>query len=196
MANRRAASCLLALALLLPCHAAHAGDVELAPFFGLQYGGSLATTFGQRYAIDPGIQYGATLDVPFNPEWGFELLYARQATELASRPRLGLAVERYLAGVRQEKDAGRARLLGVALVGLTRVVPDGLGSDERFTLAIGLGLRRPLTRHVGIRADVRGYYAFLSSAAGTLCADANCLFAFGSDGVWQGDVTGALMWTF
>jgi hypothetical protein len=196
MASRRAGRSLLLLAALQLSDIAQAGEVELAPFFGLQYGGSLVSASGQGFAIDPGIQYGATLDVPFSPDWSFELLYARQEPEFASAPRVGLAVERYVAGARQEIDAGRARFLGVALLGLTRMVPDHGGATERFTLAIGLGLRRPLSRHLGVRADVRGYYAIQSSGGGTACVNANCLFAFGSSGVWQGDVTGALSWTF
>jgi hypothetical protein len=79
---------------------------------------------------------------------------SRQETEAASTPRIGLAVERYLAGVRQEKEVGRGRFLGVALLGLTRVVPDGLGADERFTVALGLGLKWPLTPRLGLRVDV------------------------------------------
>ena len=195
MLNRLAVSLLL-LVLLVPVGDAQASDVELAPFFGLQYGGSMVTVSGQAFAIDPGIQYGATLDIPFSSEWSFEALYARQDTDLASVPRIGFAVERYLVGARQEFDAGRSRFLGVALVGLTRMVPDSGSSEERFTIAVGLGLRRPLGKHIGVRGDVRGYYAILSSAGGTACVNANCLFTFGTNGVWQGDVTGALSWTF
>ena len=70
-----------------------------------------------------------------------------------------------MAGAREEKEVGRARFLGVALLGLTCVLPDGLRADERFTVALGLGLRWPLTKHLGLRADARGYYAIVSSGA-------------------------------
>ncbi len=202
MTLRQAVAALL-LPLLLPADAAFAAEptwprvgVELAPFFGLQYGGALASVDGPTYSIDPGMQFGATLDIPVAPDWSVELLYARQDTELASSPRLGFVIERYLAGVRQEKDAGKMRFLGVALLGATRLAPEGYGSEAHFTLAIGLGLRRPLTKHFGVRADVRGYYTVTSSAGGTACVNGNCLYGFASNGVWQGDVTGALSWTF
>jgi len=197
MTKRRARPLLLPLALLLLSGAAaHGGDVEVAPFLGFQYGGSLATPSGRNAAIDVGLQYGATLDVAIAPSWSVELLFARQESELASAPRLGVAVERYMAGAREEKEVGRARFLGVALLGLTRLVPHGLGADERFTLALGLGLRWPLTKHLGVRADTRGYYAIVSSAGGTACVNGACLLVFGSSGVWQGDLTAALAWTF
>lgn len=182
--------------LLLSGASAGAADVELAPFAGVQYGGALATPSGRKVGIDAGLQYGATLDVRVARSWSVEALFARQETELTSAPRLGLAVERYMIGAREEKEVGRGRFHGVALVGLTRVLPEGLGADERFTVAIGLGFRWPLTRRLGLRTDARGYYAVVSSGGGSACVDGSCLLVFGSSGVWQGDLTGALVWTF
>jgi len=197
MTHRPAGSLLLPLAcILLAAGSARAGDVEVAPFFGLQYGGSLVAPAGHKVAIDVGPQYGATLDVAITQRWSIELLYARQETEGASTLRIGLAVERYMAGVGEEKQLGRGRFLGVALLGLTRVVPDGLGADERFTVALGLGLGWPLTPRLGLRVDARGYYAFVSSGGGTACVNGSCLLVFGSSGVWQGDITAGLSWTF
>jgi len=193
----RARQILRPLAFLLMTGASvRAGEVELAPFLGVQYGGALATPTGGKVAIDIGLQWGATLDVGFARSWSAELLFARQETKLAGAPHLGLAVERYLAGVREEKQLGRARFHGTGFVGLTRVLPDGLGADERFTMALGLGLRWPLTRRLGVRADARGYYALVSSGGGTVCIDASCLVVFGGSGVWQGDLTAAFVWTF
>jgi len=190
--SRRAAQIFLALTLLSSA-TARAGDVSLAPFVGFQYGGAFDSLADGRASIGVGLQYGATLDIPIGGErWGAEVLFARQESELASVPRRGVAVERYLAGVREEKEAGRFRFRGVFLLGITRFALDGLGSDVRFTGAIGLGARTSLSRRFGLRADVRGYYAVASFSGGTACVDGSCLFLFGGSGVWQGDVTGAL----
>ena len=175
---------------------ARAADVEIAPFIGFQYGGALeCCPSGRRAAIDVGLQFGGTVDVGFGSRFGLELLYARQETELVSAPRIGLAVERYMAGIREEKEVGRARFLGVFLIGMTRVVPDGFHADERFTMAAGLGMRLPLSRHFGIRGDVRAYYAVVTSGGTLACVNGGCLFAYAGSGVWQGDVTAALVWT-
>jgi hypothetical protein len=182
--------------VLLSAPATWAGDVEVSPFVGMQYGGSLSSPSGHEVAIDVGLQYGATLDVGIAGRWSIELLVSRQETELAGAPRVGLAIERYLAGVREEKEVGRFRFLGVFLLGLTRFVPDGRDADERFTGALGLGLRRPLTRRLWLRADVRAYYAVVSSGGATACIDGSCLFVFGGTGIWQGDLTAAATWTF
>jgi hypothetical protein len=189
----RRAQSLLFLVLLLAAAGARAGDVALAPFVGFQYGGGFDSAFG-RASIDIGLQYGAVLDVPIGGDrWGAEVLFARQETELSGVPSRDVAVERYMAGVREEKEVGdRFRFRGVFLVGATRFVLAGLGSDVRFTGAIGLGMRMRLGQSFGLRADVRGYYAVVSLSGGSACVDGSCLFLFGGSGVWQGDVTAGL----
>src|SRR5262245_63368550 len=158
----RTGSILLAAVALLPVKArAGAGDVEVAPFGGLQYGGSFnSAATGRHVSFGAGFQYGGTVDVGIAENWAVEALYARQSTDLSTIPRIGLTVERYMAGVREEKGDGPTRFLGVFLLGLTRFAPglDGLDADERFTAAVGLGVRAPLSPHFGLRADARVYY--------------------------------------
>src|SRR5262245_42811170 len=165
-----------------------AGDVGIAPFVGFQFGGALQSTPYGRAPIDVGLQYGATLDVPFADRWGMDVLFARQESELASVPRLGIAVERYLAGIREEKEGGRFRFRGSFFLGATRYALEGLGSEARFTLAIGLGTSVALSPRVALRADARAYYAVVSSAGGTACVG-SCVYFFAASGVWQGDIT-------
>ena len=194
--SRRAPLLFLSLVLLLPASGARGGDVALAPFVGFQYGGAFDSVASGRATIGTGLQYGATLDIPIGGErWGAEVLFARQESELASNPRRDVAVERYLAGVREEKG-GRIRFRGVFLLGVTRFALEGLGSDVRFTGAVGLGARTWLTSRFGLRADVRGYYAIVSLSGATACVDGSCLFVFGGSGVWQGDVTAGLQFRF
>jgi hypothetical protein len=186
---------LLPVALvLLSAAGARAGDVSFAPFVGIQYGGAFESLASGRASIDVGLQYGAALDIPIaGDRWGAEVLFARQESELASSPRVGVAVERYMAGVREEKAVGRFRFRGVFLLGITRIALDRLGSDVRFTGAVGLGARMSLSSRFGVRADVRGYYAVASFSGGTACVDGSCLFLFGGSGIWQGDLTAGLV---
>jgi hypothetical protein len=183
--------------MLLSAPGARAGDVSLAPFVGIQYGGAFDSLASGRASIGVGLQYGAALDIPIGGDrWGAEVLFARQESELASSPRRGIAVERYMAGVREEKGTGRFRFRGVFLLGLTRFALDGLGSDVRFTGALGLGARMSLSSRFGLRADVRGYYAVVSFSGGTACVDGSCLLLFGGSGLWQGDLTAGLVVRF
>lgn len=191
---------LTAAVAFLPVKArAGAGDVEIAPFAGLQYGGSFnSAATGRHVSFGAGLQYGGTVDVGINENWAVEALYARQSTDLSSLPALDLTIERYMVGVREEKGDGPARFLGVFLLGLTRFAPglEGSDADERFTAAVGLGVRAPLSPHFGLRADARAYYTVVTSGGGTACINGACLFVFGSSGIFQGDVTAAVVFTF
>lgn len=191
--SRRVTLFLLRAAIVLsPAAPARGGDVALAPFVGFQYGGALDSVASGRASIAVGLQYGAMLDVAIGERWGADVLFARQGSELASVPRVGVAVERYMAGVREEKGDGRFRSRGVFLLGVTRFALAGVGSDVRFTGALGLGGSVSLSPRCALRADARAYYALISFAGGSACVGGSCLYVFGGTGVWQGDVTAGL----
>jgi hypothetical protein len=194
--SRRLACALLALSTCgVP---AVAGDVQVAPFVGLQYGGSLGSVSG-GYSVGAGLAYGGTVDVDLGESWGLEFMYSRQETELsrASAPRFDLTVERYMAGVREEKGEGPWRLVGVFLVGATRFAPgfSGFGSDTRFTASLGLGGKFFLSKRFGLRAEARGYYVVVESGGAALCSG-SCVFFYSSSGLWQGDVTAGVILAF
>jgi hypothetical protein len=179
--------------VLLAAAAARAGDVSIAPFVGFQFGGALDSVVSGRAEIGVGLQYGAVLDVAIGQSgWGADVLFARQQSDLATVPRVGVAVERYMAGVREEKGDGRFRLRGVFLIGATRLALEGHGSDARFTGALGLGGSLALTPRLALRADARAYYAVVSFSGAAACVNGSCLYLFGGTGVWQGDVTAGL----
>jgi hypothetical protein len=190
----------LALVLLL-ARGARAGDLEFAPFAGLQYAGSVATTTGRGASIGSGLAYGATLDVALNPQWQVELLYSRQETSLSSSGEsspFDLKVERYMAGIQEDKGDERTRFFGVFLLGLTRFAPGfgGYDADERFTLGLTLGLKHYLSDRFGVRAEARGFFAAVDSGGGTVCRNGNCLFVYSASGLWQGDVSAAVLIRF
>jgi hypothetical protein len=128
-----------------------------------------------------------------------ELLYSRQSTELSDRrvgsPRLTASVERYMAGLEEEKGDDRIRYIGVALLGLTRFDPGfaGYGADELFTLGLSLGLKVPLSNRLGVRAEARGFFVTTYGSAGAFCRNRACLFSYSASGLWQGDVSASLV---
>jgi hypothetical protein len=194
---RRVVSAVLALCA---CSVPAIGrEVQVAPFFGLQYGGSFGSVSGGAYSVGAGLAYGGTVDVDLGESWGLELMYSRQETELSrgSAPRFDLTVERYMAGVREEKGEGPWRLVGVFLVGATRFAPgfSGFGSDTRFTASLGLGGKFFLSKRFGLRAEARGYYVVVSSGGAALCSG-SCVFFYSSSGIWQGDVTAGVILAF
>jgi hypothetical protein len=200
MTSLRRWSAAAILAALLPAPCAAAG-VELAPFAGFQFGGSVNSTAGGiRFELDEGLDLGATLDLEVAEGWRVELLFSHQEGALESRfdvDRVSLDVQRYLAGIQEEHDYGRTKFFGVALVGATRFAPglDGYDSDVRFTLGLGLGVKHWLTPRFGLRAETRGFFVDVDSGAGVVCRG-GCLFVFNGSGLWQGDVTAGVSLSF
>jgi len=195
---------LLSTLMVLALRAAdgRAESVEVAPFAGYQFGGSfLSPALGEQASLNGALVYGGTLDVPFSRSWRVELLYSRQQTEVAGAgggPRFDVRLERYLGGVVEEKGDGRTRFFGAGLVGVTRFVPGltGFDSDARLTLAVGLGLKHFLSDRFGLRAEARGFYTFTDSGGGVFCNQGLCLFAFSGEGLWQGEVSGGVVFAF
>jgi hypothetical protein len=179
---------------------AGAGDVELAPFAGIQFPGSVASSVGGRpVSIGIGLDYGGTLDIGVAPGWRAELLYSRQATELGPRDggRFGLKLERYLIGIEEEKGEPPLRFFGVFLAGVTRFAPglNGYDSDVRFTLGLSLGLKRAFSERLGFRAEGRGFFVNVDSGGGVICSG-SCLFVFRASGLWQGDLSAGVTLAF
>ena len=177
------------------------GRVEVSPFAGFQFGGSVSSTgSGRRVELGSGFAWGGTVDIAVAPGWRIELLYSRQETELQNRfdgELVQLGVERYMAGIQEEQGDGRTRFIGVFLLGATRFAPglDGYDSDVRFSGAVSLGIKHFVTPRLGLRAEARGFYVDVNGGAGLICAG-GCLFVFNGDGLWQGDVTGGITLAF
>jgi hypothetical protein len=169
--------------------------VEVAPFAGLQFGGSVRSFSGAKASVGTGLDYGGTVDVRFADSWRIELLYSRQETELGGD--FEATIERFMAGVSEEHLHGSTRFFGEALLGATRFVPgfSGFGSDSLFTMSLGLGVKHLFTEHVGVRAEARGFYLVTEAGGGIFCSG-GCLFTFSGSGLFQGDVSAGLLLAF
>lgn len=197
----RRAALTLALAALSSAPVA-AGDIELSPFAGLQYGGGYVSAAGVPYSFDPSLDYGATLDLAVAPTWRVELLYSRQETELqppVGGPTFPQVVERYMIGIQEEPETdGPFRFFGVALLGATRLVPglSGIDSELRFAAGLSLGTKVPASGRFALRLEARGFYTVVDSGGAVFCTNGTCLFRFSGSGIWQGDVTAGLVLRF
>jgi hypothetical protein len=184
------------LALAIGAAPAQAQTVQLAPFAGFQFGGSFVTPSGVGFSLQDSLDYGGGLDFGIAPAWRVGLLYSRQGTELRGPgPSFDLTVERLMASLVEEKGEGPGRFFGEALFGVTRFVP-GLGgydTDSRFTLGVGLGLKRFFSDNLGVRGQVRALYTFTETDGGVFCANGQCLFLFSGSGLWQGELSGGVV---
>lgn len=197
---RASIAALALLVLLVP--RAEAGDVEIAPFAGVQFGGTFELASSSvRSSIENGLDYGGTIDVAVSQGWRVELLYSRQSTELSGTgalPRFGLTVERYMAGIQEEKGQGKTRYFGVFLLGLTRFAPElgALEADERFTFGLSLGLKTFFSDNFGVRLEGRAFLVTVESGGGVFCSSGVCLFRYRASGMWQGDLSAAAVLKF
>jgi hypothetical protein len=189
--------------MLVVAASAGAQTVQLAPFAGWQFGGSVLSPVLERsYSFKSGLVWGGTVDFATSEDWRVELFYSRQQTALHDSTGLELQydvnVERYLLGIQQETGEGSVRYFGTLLLGATRFVP-GVGSgdsDTRFTAGVGLGVKSLFSKHVGLRLEVRGFYTVVEKDGGVFCSNGTCLFAYSGSGIWQGDATGGLIFIF
>jgi hypothetical protein len=192
-----AAGLLLALAA-----GARAQSVQISPFAGYAFGGSVRdVVLGDSRSFDAALAYGGALSFRISESWRFELLYSRQPTQIEG----GLAapfdvtIERYLAGFQEEKGPDeRVRWFGSVWLGATRFVPglEGYDSETKFGGGVGLGVKTFFGENVGLRFEARGFYTLVKGEGGMACANGTCLFAFSGKGLWQGDVSAGLILGF
>jgi hypothetical protein len=201
MSLRRALILLVAACLL--AGEVGAAPVEIAPFAGLTWGGSFHSSALQAsVSLQASLSYGGTADFALSEHWRVELLYARQETELdaGGEPAFDVGVERYMAGIVEEKGEGRTHFFGAGLLGVTRFVPGlgGFGSESLFSVGVGLGVKRRLSERFALRGDLRGFYVVTQSGGGAFCGNvgSTCLFVFRSNGLWQGEVSGGVVIAF
>jgi hypothetical protein len=192
---------MLAVALLLGGEA-RAQSVQITPFVGYAFGGSVRdTVLDESRSFDAALDYGGTLNFAISESWRFELLYSRQETKISGNgpsPSFDVTIERYLAGFQEEKGEGNIRYFGTFWLGATRFVPGlaGYDAETRFGGGVGLGVKTFPVKNVGLRFEARGFYTLVKSEGGAFCANGACLFAFSGTGLWQGDVSAGLILAF
>jgi opacity protein-like surface antigen len=187
----------LLAALLVP--AARAGEgLEITPFVGYRFGGSLDAYTGERYNLDSASSYGLGVDIPLGDGTSMlELFWSRQDTEVRTggifeeASRFDLGIETYQVGVVYELDEERIRPFVMAGLGATRFKIDrGSVSDSTvFALSAGGGAKFFFGDHLGIRLDGRIYAPFVGGSAGVACGGGGggggCFLSFSGNVLWQ-----------
>lgn len=171
---------LLLLAFAAAAAAPAAAQVEVVPFGGYRFGGSLDTD-GDRVGLEArdGAAWGASLAVQVAEDGEIEALFSRQDTRLETAglftgtPRFDLEIEtwqlggNYLLGA----DADRVRPYVGAGLGVSRLVPGpaDLQTETRFAASVAAGVKAYVNRHLGFRAEVRAFFTVLESDERVFC---------------------------
>jgi opacity protein-like surface antigen len=196
-------ACAAAAAMLAAnvAFAANEPRFEVTPFYGYQDGGSFknggtddkvklngdgaaAFAFNWR-ASEPGTQY--------------ELFYTRQSTDSDEAVPTKLKVEYLHIGGTTIIGEAESRVIPFAVggIGATRLSPglDSLNSKTRWSLNLGGGVRVPLTPHVRLRFEARGYMTWLGNDANLFC-DAGCTLVARSKSFFQYAALGGVSVSF
>jgi opacity protein-like surface antigen len=149
---------------------------EIAPFVGYRGGGRFdIRNSNQNIDVDPDNSMSLVLGWKIDPTEQYELLYARQETNLESISPFGpvdLDIEYlHIGGSVITNDERRVLPYITGGLGVTRFKPDVPSIDEEvhFSLNVGGGLRVPFNDHFSLRLEARGYVTFVDTNTAIFC---------------------------
>ncbi len=192
----------LAFAVASAAFAQKEGSVEIAPFIGYRFGGSVYDYYGLQQSIQDSESVGVTLTLPIGRADGVELLYSHQGTDVPADSPTGtrtypLDVDYWMLGGVHEFQGQNERLrpfltgyLGAAIASSSQ---GSVNSASRFALGIGGGVKYDLGRTVALRFDARALFVFVNGGAGIFCGGAGCAASFNGNGLLQGEATAGIV---
>ena len=170
---------------------------EISPFYGYRFGGEVHNPFtGRTYGFRDSEAYGLFLDVAPRPNWPakLELLGSRQDSSvnlqgLAGLGRVDLTIDQIQIGGSLERGGQHLREYVSLLAGATYYSTEGYGSDTRFSLGLGGGVKYFFTRNLALRADLRGFCTIVDGSGGFISNGGTTVVAFSGSAIWQGQAT-------
>lgn len=179
---------------------------SVSPFIGYRVGGDFRVNdTGQRISLADHASFALAVDARADEGSQYELFYSRQSTDLrGDGTLLGSIVVEYLhiGGTVDLVDDSRIKPYVGGGLGVTRLSP-GLapGSDDtRFSASLSLGLRAPLTQHLALRFETRGYFTPLNTDTAVFCRSdqggALCRIRARGSSFFQGDFFAGATWSF
>jgi hypothetical protein len=194
--------------LLMSSGAVSAQHVEVTPFLNFRLGGEfVAIGTSDDYEIDRSFGYGLLLDIPVWDNLEVELLFSLQDSKVEAKgystdpTELDLEVHYYHLGLLRTWPWDRVETFLVTSAGITRFEPeagawDSFDDHDRFSAAVGGGVKIPLADHVGLRFDGRVFATWVNTESGTFCGRSGCLFHHEDSMMWQFETTAGLILDF
>jgi hypothetical protein len=195
----------IAASLVMACSSAGAGDTfQLTPFIGFQFGGGVENlSDGSDFDVDPSASYGLVFDKTLkNKETTFEFVWNRQDTRIDVERlsgRFPLVIDYFHFGATYSPSESDGFV--VVTAGATYFDPGGgYGSETKFSVAAGGGIRKMFNDTLGLRVEGRAYLTFAGGSSAIFCTGGggggNCLFAFSGDAVVQAEIDAGLILAF
>jgi len=193
------AAALLLSPVLFPGAAEAGRGWEITPYAGYTIGGNFEdNTTGADLDVKEGGSFGLVLGVPDTPETQYELFYGFQRTKVTGGGTFGgdtlfdLDIHYLHLGGTYLFPGDKVRPFLSGGIGGTHFVPYGSGLDPKtyFSLSLGGGATIPISGHVGLRFEGRGFLTILPDTTEIFCVSsggAACSVKV------QGDVLGQLL---
>ncbi len=99
---------------------------------------------------------------------------------------MNLTIDEIQIGGSLERGSKHLREYVSLLAGATYYSTDGYGSDTRFSLGLGGGVKYFITRNLALRADLRGFCTIVNCSGGFISNGGATVVAFSGSAVWQG----------
>ncbi|HUO34868.1 MAG TPA: outer membrane beta-barrel protein [Candidatus Acidoferrum sp.] len=188
---RRLLFALLFFVFAVPCLPAQQRDIEITPFGGARFGGTVnlnSGTFGD-YRFKSSWNYGGILDVGLAPDLmpnlEGEFMWNRQDTELSAGYGSGgpyydltpAKLDMYQFGLLYQFGPHQSKLhpFVVGGLGFTNFHTNGaLPFDNKFAFNLGGGVKYFMTKHVGFRLEARYSPTQTTSSPAIYCGPFGC----------------------
>jgi opacity protein-like surface antigen len=193
------AAAILLSSVLFPGKAEAEWGLEITPYAGYAIGGNFEdNTTGATLDVTEGGNFGLVLGLPDTPETWYELFYGFQRTKVTGGGTFGgetlfdLDIHYLHLGGNYMFTGDKVRPYIAGGLGATHFAPHGSGLNRKtyFSLSLGGGARIPISGHVGLRFEGRGFLTILPDTTEIFCVSsggAACNVSV------KGDVLGQLL---
>jgi len=199
----------LFLVLQVPLYApakAHADDLEITPIGGYTFGGGFEDSAnGNSLDLADTESYGIILSLRdrSKPSGFYELLYSHQSTYLkgdgmvfSGSPRLDLEIDTIQLGGTYGTEGERVNPFVAAGIGVTHMSPEQGDAETWFSFSLGAGVKVPITQHIGLRFEGRGFATVLDGGGSIFCSNGRCVIQAEGDLMWQFSAFSGVVFSF
>jgi hypothetical protein len=166
----------------------HAGGVEITPFVGGRFGGTVTESGTNRDRdVDGSASFGLVFDMAVKDPGAFiEIVWSHQETEVESGGKaFDLSLDSIHVGGLFRWEDRRVQPFLNGGIGLTLFNAEG--TEAHLSGMLGTGFRIPLGQRSAFRFDARGIGIVDSGSGGVFCSG-GCLAAVSVAGTLQGEV--------
>ncbi len=182
---------------------------EITPFTAYRIGGQFDEKDGDgQFELNESDAQGIMLNIRANPNGQYELLYARQDTEVdtqalfATDPMLDLDVEYFQFGGTYLFDGENIRPFVAMTFGLTHFDPQPaeFDSETYFSASFGGGVQLNASQRIGVRIEGRVFTTLVESDSDIFCSSTDgvgaCLIQVDGTTLTQWEARAGLVFRF